>query len=203
VHHPSLGQQQARHLGEWWKRIGLSPTAAFAGTLERQQHTAQLALEHANLESISVGTLPELNEYAHQDVDRKFGEGFASASTMELTLADYHGIMQRWSNAPEDKLTDVESWENFMGRGLSAMHQAHQAVGPDGHALMFTSGGVIATLLGKIQSHPFSVIIDNIWYVRNASLSSIHFDDNTARLMDFNRVSHLDTHNNSDLITLI
>jgi len=198
------GQQQARHLGKWWSQIGVQPTAVFAGSMERQQHTAQLALEQAGLSSgVTIETLPELNEYAHVEVDRLFGQGLTTAGSHELSLSDYLGIMQRWSEATDAELSGLESWEHFVKRGWSAVLHAHEVAADGGHAVLFTSGGVIANIVGNIQSHPFNVIIDNIWYVRNASVSSLLFHENQARMLDFNRVSHLEVHNDATLITQI
>jgi len=199
----TLGQQQARLLGDWWAKTKVTPDAVFAGTLERQQHTASLTLESAGIQNLTVGTLAELNEYAHTDVDREFGQGFSSDSGVNLTIKDYYGIMDRWRSADESSLNAVESFQHFMSRGMQAMHQAHEAVGDTGHAVLFTSGGVIATLLANVQSHPFSVIIDNIWYVRNASVSTLQFDGSSAQLLDFNGVPHLDCQADKTLITQI
>ncbi len=199
----TLGQQQSKLLGDWWKKLGTQPDAAFAGTLERQQHTASLALEHANLKQLRVDTLPDLNEYNHNDIDAAFGEGFSSDSGMDLTLEDYHDIMDRWRKAPASKLENVESWDQFMSRGMNALQHAHDALNGDGHALMFTSGGIVATLLGNVQDHPFHVIIDNIWYIRNSSVSTVQFDGKKAHLLDFNCVPHLDCQADKKLITQI
>ena len=83
------------------------------------------------------------------------------------------------------------------------MQHAHEAVNGNGHAVMFTSGGIIATLLGNVQSHPFNVIIDNIWHIRNASISTLQFDGKSAQLLDFNGVPHLDSLADKTLITQI
>lgn len=199
----TLGIQQARHLGDWWAKTGFTPTAAFAGTLERQQHTASLALEHANLTSVSVTTLPNLDEYAHTDIDREFGGGFSSDSGINLTLPDYQGIINRWRTAPNAELNGVESWTHFMSRGLSAVEDAVEAVGPDGQAVLFTSGGVIATLLAAIQNHPFPLITENIWYIRNSSITTFQCDGDLKPLINYNCVPHLEVHNDDQLITQI
>lgn len=198
-----LGVQQARYLGEWWAKTGLTPTAAFAGTLQRQQHTAKLVLEHGNLSSLTVETLSNLDEYAHTDVDREFGGGFSSDGGSHLTLPDYHGIIDRWRSAPNSALNGVESWSNFMSRGLHAVEEARQAVGSSGHAVLFTSGGVIATLLGTIQSLPSKLIIDNIWHIKNSSVTTLLCNDNSKYLINYNCVPHLEHHNDDHLITQI
>lgn len=199
----SLGQKQSQLLGDWWKTVGTAPEAVFAGTLERQQHTASLTLEHADLTHLTVNTVPELNEYNHNDIDKLFGEGFSSDSGLDLTLKDYHDIMDRWRKAPAEKLNEVESWDDFMSRGMSALQQAHDAINGEGHAVMFTSGGIIATLLANVQEHPFHVTIDNIWYIRNSSISTVQFDGKKAQLLDFNQVPHLESHSDDKLITQI
>lgn len=200
----TLGRLQAEHLGEWWVKTGFSADAAFAGTLERQQDTASLALGSANLlDAMPVQTLPSLNEYEHDVVDKLFGQGFSSASGDSLTLPEYHGILDRWREAQSHELTDVESWDTFMQRGLSAVQHAADRVGPSGRAVLFTSGGVISTLLGNIQQHPFPVIVDNIWHIRNASVTTFLVDDSAIRLLGFNGVPHLEWHQDSTLVTMI
>jgi len=182
----ALGIQQARHLGDWWAKTGLTPTAAFAGTLVRQQHTANLVLEHANLTSLSISTLPNLDEYAHNDVDREFGGGFSSDGGTILTPEDYNGIIDRWRCAPDSALNGVESWTHFMSRGLSAVEDSAAAVGPNGHAVLFTSGGIIATLLGAIQSHSLAIITDNIWHIRNSSVTTLQCEGDSKHLINYN-----------------
>ncbi len=199
----SLGRLQAEHLGTWWVKTGFTADAAFAGTLERQQDTASLALGSAQLSALPVQTLPALNEYEHDKVDSLFGQGFSSASGDSLTLAEYHGILDRWRHAQSHELTEVESWDAFMQRGLSAVQHAADAVGTQGHAVLFTSGGVISTLLGAIQQHPFAVIVDNIWYIRNASITTLLVEESAIRLLGFNGVPHLEWHQDSSLITMI
>jgi len=198
-----LGQQQAQLLGDWWVKANIKPDVVFAGTLERQQHTASLTLERAGLSELAIGTLPELNEYEHTDVDREFGQGFSSDSGLDLTIEDYYDIMDRWRNAHESSLKNMESWQNFMSRGMHAMQQAHKALNGDGHAVLFTSGGIIATLLATVQSHPFNVIIDNIWHCRNSSISTLQFDGKSAQLINYNGVPHLDCKADETLITQI
>ena len=77
-------------------------------------------------------TNANLDEYAHTDVDREFGAGFSSDGGDHLTLADYHGIIDRWRKADDSDLNGVESWANFMSRGLNAVNAATKAAGPDG-----------------------------------------------------------------------
>lgn len=197
-----LGIEQASHLGQWWTKTGLQPNAAFAGSLQRQQHTAQLALDRATLKH-EITTLTDLNEYSHTDVDDLFGEGASSASGPGLTFDNYLSIMERWRDAAETELNGVESWNQFMSRGLAAVLAGADAVGPDGHAVLFTSGGVVATLLGAVQSHPFSVIIENIWNIRNSSVTTLQVTGKEVQLLDFNAVPHLELHNNRRLITQI
>ncbi len=197
-----LGIEQARYLGQWWAKTGLRPGAAFAGTLVRQQHTAQLALDEAAL-LLDVTTLADLNEYSHTEIDHLFAHGLSSASGTDLTFSDYLTIMKRWRDAQDDSLNGAERWANFMSRGLNAVHASADAVGPDGHAVLFTSGGVIATLLGSVQSHPFPLIIENIWNLRNSSMTTLQVTANRVELLDFNTVPHLQWHNNDQLITQI
>ena len=61
-----LGEQQARLLGEFWVRSGISFDRIFTGSLLRQRRTAELVAEvmaDAGIEWPEFTVLPEFNEY--------------------------------------------------------------------------------------------------------------------------------------------
>jgi len=197
-----LGRRQARLLGEWWKRTAFTADAAFAGGLVRQQDTADLTLSAADL-TPARHELPLLNEYDHHSVDRLFGDGARSDMPTGLTFDRYVEIMDRWRQAQSHELIDLEPWPDFSLRGWQAIQQAHDLHGGHGRLLLFTSGGVIATLLSRVLALEFESTLEMIWRVRNISVTTLDYDGENARLVDFNTIGHLQEQADNSLITLI
>ncbi len=197
-----LGERQAQLLGKLWRRKKFHLDNVFAGKLRRQQHTAELTLAHAGL-SLPTQTIPLLDEYDHTSIDRLFGNGIRSDMPDSLGFEDYTGIMDRWRGAASNALQGSESWAQFEQRGWQSIQRAHELSCENAQLALFTSGGVIATLLRKILQLDFYSTMDVIWGVRNASITTLHFDGTRAKLIDFNTVSHLDAECDPDLVTLI
>lgn len=206
----STGIEQAQLLGEYWSQLGVSFTAAFCGSLERQQHTAQLALAGTSTPT-PVTTLEALNEYDHQVVDQLFGQGQTSDSGMDLSFDQYLDIMRRWENADDEIVnsTDVEfeSYNDFAQRGWHAIQNAANSQ-QSSSLVFFTSGGVVSTIMQQVMGLDFKQTMHLVWQTRNASITQLRVDhkDHTAGntcLVSYNDITHLLLRQDKKLITLI
>lgn len=215
-----LGIKQAELLGQYWQQSGFNIQAAYSGSLERQQHTAELALTGL-AESPTIKTVDALNEYDHTIIDRLFGKGITNDSTMDLQFEQYLEIMQRWhddARAPmasgAQKATsesthsgNVESWDTFAQRGWDCVQR--EAISSSAPSIaFFTSGGVIATILQQVLGLGFEHTMHAIWQTRNASVTHLRIDDtntleNNTCMVDYNTIPHLQIHYDKDLITQI
>ena len=214
------GREQARRLGAWWRERGFALDAAFTGTLERQRHTADLALEAAGLDPPRRAH-PGLDEYDHRAVDLHVGdrlgagapqgvgdgpedeaESAALADPESLSYADYATVMRRWRDAPTLP-GGLERWDEFAARGWAAMRELQEGLAPDARVAYFSSGGVISTALAAVLGLDFEHAIDAIWRIRNASITTLDFDGDHPRLVEFNVVSHLEVRADPELVTLI
>jgi len=202
------GIEQARVLGTHWKQCGFRVDAAFSGSLQRQQHTAELALSGIK-HNRKVETLEALNEYDHYAIDRLYGDGVVSDGGDDLQFHQYLEIMARWRDAPATK--ETQSWESFSLQGWNAIRdtvdthtkdkQNHS--GEHANLVFFTSGGVIATVLQQILSLDFKPTMQGIWQTRNASVTNLLFNRDGVCLVDYNTVAHLQTQQDKSLITQI
>ncbi len=206
------GRVQSRHLGDWWRARGHTVDAAFHGTLKRQRDTAAIALEAAGL-APPVSVHAGLDEYDHRAVDLHVGDrvrsapddapgGPAPVDPEDMSFADYATVMRRWRDLPEPP-DGLERWHDFAARGWQAMRELQDGLPSDARVAYFTSGGIISTALAAVLELDFEHAIDAIWRVRNASVTTLHFDGAHARLVEFNVVSHLEVHADPELITLI
>ncbi|MEE9322202.1 MAG: histidine phosphatase family protein [Granulosicoccus sp.] len=215
-----LGREQSRLLGDWWHRQGFEAELALNGSLSRQRDTASISLDAAKLTPLRREHAG-LNEYDHRAVDCQHGGGLKSDDPESMTFEDYVSIMQRWREASldpaagiaggyeSDSRTDIdvnnvlESWHSFAARGWQTVHDIHHEHDEASHLVFFTSGGVIATLLSQVLKLDFAHTIDIIWRIRNASITTLHYDGDKARMIDFNTIPHLQAEHDSSLITLI
>lgn len=209
------GREQAHHLGTWWRDRGVGLDAAFTGTLERQRHTADIALEAAGL-APERRVHADLDEYDHRAVDLHVGDRIerapggddpegASAAPVNpesMSFADYALVMRRWRDAPALP-EGLEPWDAFAARGWAAMHELAASLPAGSRAACFTSGGVISTALATVLDLDFEHAIDAIWRIRNASITTLDLGGDRPRLVEFNVVSHLEVHADPALVTLI
>lgn len=197
------GERQASLLGQWWSEQGFTPDATFHGTLVRQRNTAHLAMAALDTEHQSTEHAG-LNEYNHRVIDSLFGPTMESTSSESMTFEQYSDTMTRWRDSdPATQAQQSEAWSEFSQRGWSSVESLLRASGEAQHLAFFTSGGVIATLLATVLKLDFAHTIDAIWRIRNASITTLHFDGEQARLVDYNTVPHLQAQRDPSLITLI
>ena len=198
-----LGRRQSQLLGQWWHKQGFTPDQTSHGSLTRQRDTAGLALEPLTLASQS-SEHAGLNEYDHRIIDTLFGETSDSDYPDSMSFDTYAGLMSCWRDASSAELPDgAELSEDFKSRGWNAVQELHAQSNEDAHHVYFTSGGIIATLVSTVLDLDFSHTIDAIWRIRNSSITSLHFDGTTVRLVDFNTIPHLQAEHDPSLITLI
>jgi len=202
------GIEQARLLGAHWKHCDFHIDAAFNGSLQRQQHTAELALsgiEHSR----TVETLDALNEYDHHAIDRLYGEGVVTDGGDDLRFDQYLEIMARWRDAPATD--ETQSWQSFSVQGWNAIQATVDAYnksekhlsGKHAHLVFFTSGGIIATVMQQLLSLDFKSTMDSLWQIRNASVTNLMFNNDGVSLVDYNTIAHLQSQQDKSLITLI
>jgi len=204
----TLGILQVERLSLFWQQHSLKVNAAFCGTLERQEHTAQLAL--AKLENApALTTLPDLNEYHHHVVDELFGDGLKSDSGVDLTFDEYLKFMTRWRDAaspPANKSIDADSyqsWQQFSKAGFGCVSSEVAKADKKDTLAFFTSGGVVASILMNVLDLDFEATMHTIWETRNCSYTSLKFTNSGAHLIEYNAVPHLLAVGDESLITQI
>lgn len=205
-----VGQKQAALLGEHWHAEQFKPVASYSGTLQRQQHTASLALHNAKL-TLNTNTLADLDEYDHHQIDKLFANGVSSVGAQALSFEQYANIMHNWRNAKHAELDGTMTWQEFSERGWTAIqHQAKQFIADepsskasDTPIVFFTSAGVIASVLMHAMNLTFDRALDAMWHTRNASLTTFRYHPERTRLVEYNSITHLSVAYDKTLITHI
>ncbi|HXJ42862.1 MAG TPA: histidine phosphatase family protein [Bryobacteraceae bacterium] len=213
-----LGRRQARLLGEYFAAQGISFHAAHAGSLTRQQQTAQEvagAYSDAGLAFPAVTTDPAWNEF---DLDRIYRElapilseedaGFRAE--YEAMRAEVHAagdnsdaeVHRRWTACD---VKTVQAWikghPRYPGESFRAFHEriagcraalaAATEPGDDHNIVVFTSGtpiGIWAALGLDVEDHRAMRLAG---VLHNASFTVMRLRHDQLRLHAFNAVPHL------------
>ncbi|MGH9832460.1 MAG: histidine phosphatase family protein, partial [Blastocatellia bacterium] len=208
----ATGEEQARALGKFWIRQGVSFDEVYSGALTRQRRTAEITgrcFAEAGLSWPELQTTPELNEYdsvgitnklipALAERDARFRELFA-AFVQNKQAADRNRYFQKMFEAVisvwlggELEVEGVESWQSFQSRVRGAIKRIIAAEGSGRRVAVFTSGGVIGLSVQHVLNAPERAALEINWRVRNCSLTEFIFSRERLSLDSFNAIPHLD-----------
>lgn len=154
-----LGHEQARLLGEWLANGGPRFHRIVSGDLRRHRQTADACigrLPKAQLAETDWLTDPGFNEYDHHDIMVRHRPDFDDPLEVKRFLASgpdaprafqqlFEAAMARWMGGAHD--ADYrEPWPVFRARCIDALQRVIDSAGKSETAIVFTSGGTIATL---------------------------------------------------------
>ncbi len=201
-----LGRQQSRWLGEYFAGRGLQFKRVVAGSLRRQQSTAEeiLAAMQDMKGHSGAGMAPAidahagLNEYNGEALYAAHTKGRDSLTHQQRDYRDYwrtlKAAMHAWA---ADELTGVpETWSGFGARTRAALTFACQDLGRDDNVLIVSSGGAISRALIDIIGSPGATAVEFNLQFRNTGVCELivggdgvqpHF-----RLVTFNTLPHLE-----------
>ncbi len=207
-----LGEGQARALGQYWLRQGVSFDEVYSGTLTRQRHTAEI-VAHCFAEAgqpwPQLQSTPGLNEYDAEGItgklipalaerDEKF-RGLWSSYERNRQAADrnrhfqkmFEAVVSVWSGSGLE-VDGVESSASFRARVRSALNRILRAEGSGRRVAVFTSGGVIGHVVQTVLEAPAHQALHINWRVKNCSLTEFTFGGGRISLDSFNAIPHLD-----------
>ena len=197
-----LGQRQADITGSFLKETGLRIDAAYAGSLSRQQETAQRALagldnpcdlhtderfnEINNDEQVNalLPALVERDEKLAEIVDR----GFSSSKDYQKVI---DAVFNAWVS-PDCPDCGITPWPEFRDGVRGALQDIMTSVGAGKNTAVFTSGGTIATAVGLVVGVDHTGFYQFYEPVMNCSITRLMYSRSRVSLSNFNDASHLE-----------
>lgn len=213
-----LGELQARHLGQYLARLGVSYNEVYTGPALRHQRTAELVgeeLAKAELDWAKPAVLPELNEHQADQILRRSADDLSRRDDhfRELVAAYrashertdinrnfqllFEAVVKLWA-ANELSLPGVEGWDEFTQRVERAIRRIVTGEGRGRRVLAFSSVGPISIFLKYALATTNRHALELGWRLRNCSLTEFVFTQDRLTLDSFNSLPHLDE---ADLIT--
>ena len=210
-----LGFRQSEALGKHLAEIGLRFDRCLSGDLQRQQHTAQTALQHIRQTGLHT---PELeidsafNEFDADAVIRALMPDLLDSEPMALEVMRnarenrsefqrlFALLIGRWISGDHDK-PGLETWAEFVARVEAGLQRLLSQADNRQSIAVFTSGGTITALLHRLTGVSAEKAFELNWQIINTSLSRLKFRGHEVVLASFNSQVHLELLKAPELIT--
>ncbi len=183
------GFEQSTVVGAELLRRGVSFSQIRSGTLARQRDTAATALKVLGSD-VPVAEDPRWNEYDHVDIARHHAGG----APQEDSRA-YQGLLDAaltsWTSAGASGPC-AETWPAFLDRCRGALADLVAVLGKGEHAVVFTSGGVIATLCGLLMGTPEAGLLKLNRVTVNGGITKLVSGRGGVTLLSFNEHPHFE-----------
>jgi len=207
-----LGRRQAQILGDYLVRLGFNFSAAYSGTMNRQQETAQLVLSRFPEARPPLNITPELDEYDSWTVMKAFLPGLIEddpglAEARDRMYDDprsfqkvFEPAMLRWISGRHE-VPGLETWRRFTGRVVGLITAIIREQGPGRTIAVFTSGGPISAVMQMALEISDQVTLRLNWGIRNASVSVFKYNEKQVFLSSYNSTAHLEQEGDPALLT--
>ena len=206
-----LGRRQSILLGRHWRSCGQQFDQVWAGAMVRQRDTAQLACADLPGGTGSALVDPAFNEFDHQNLIRAYLpqilQDHAEFEGDRRTLLADRRTFQRlfelvtaaWVAARASAIPVTESWGQFTSRCQEGLLRI--AAGGPQRIVVFTSGGVIASILMRALDIPAETAFRLNWQVLNASMHVFRLGSRGLELQSFNDTAYLQLERDPELLT--
>lgn len=208
----SLGETQARLLGEFWARRQIALDEVYCGPRARQKRSAEIAGASC---AQAGGTWPEpvvlaeLDEYDLVGLLRDLAPYLARRDAAFAALLEnyrqnqngpnrarsfwpmFEALTMHWATAPAP-VAGVEAYPVFRDRIERGLRIIKEKPGSGRRVAVFTSGGVIGTAVRLALAARDRTAMEVNWRVRNCSLTEFVFTTGRFSLDGFNAVPHLE-----------
>lgn len=209
-----IGIRQSEVLGAHLSRTGSGFDRCIAGSLRRQQHTAELTLGQLNaagLKNPELETDPAFNEFDAEAVIRALlptledePEALHVMRNAARHRAEFQRlfslIVARWLSGSHDD-ESLQSWQAFAAQVQAGLHRILECAEGGERIAVFTSGGTITALLHLITQMPAEQAFQLNWHIVNTSFNHLKFRGREVALAGFNNYAHLQLMNTPELIT--
>lgn len=191
------GELQAKLLGQYFNQILKEEPYVIAGSMQRHQQTANLALAECFPEA-AIQTDSAWNEFNHQQVFAQYEPRFNEPHLLKQDVENevnpraylakiFEGAIERWTGGDYHHEYD-ESWPDFKSRVEMALQNLcdELAKTKPRYAVVFTSGGVISVAAGKLlELNPNRTFALN-WAITNTSMTTLRLVGNEPQLLSLN-----------------
>ena len=186
-----LGARQCERLGEYFRTRGIVFDGAITGTLQRQVESFE-ALARGLQAAPGALAMPGLNEYDSAAIVRTVHPQPLPPARNADEVRQHFRLLRQGLLAWMDGTTRPEGMPSFAAfrDGIVAALD-HVRANYEGHVLVVSSGGPIATAVAHVLDAPPATIVELNMRMRNSALSELTFTPRRHALVTFNTLPHL------------
>ncbi len=196
-----LGRRQSERLGQYWRERGITFDAVLTGTLRRHAQTWQGIATGAGYDN-AVQALAGLNEYDSEAVIATIHpQPLQKPDTPELYRHHFRLLrdgLRQWMNGVVSP-KGMPSYTDFLAGVTGALDQVRK--NHEGHVLIVSSGGPIATAVGHVLGTTPETTIELNMRIRNSAVTEFTYTPKRHTLLSYNTLPHLDHPDLADWIT--
>jgi broad specificity phosphatase PhoE len=187
----TLGELQARRLGEFLAGRGVRFDAVYSGPAVRQQRTAEIivtTMTELGCPCPGPSVIEGLNEHSG---DKLLSAPSARAFFVQKGFQKlFEAVVRRWTDG-ELNVPGVEQWQEFHDRARRAIESITSRAERGQTILAVSSVGPISVALQTALETSIPVSLDLGWRLRNASVTTFLYTPDRITLDGFNSVAHL------------
>lgn len=208
----TLGEEQARVLGDYLTHKNFQFDASFSGLLNRHKGTLAGVQERYAAKGLAFPEsifYEELNEHQGAEIHKKHLPTFLQEPENQVLaeLFEAHGAKhpevrkgllrlffrgtKLWAKG-EIHTEGYESFVDFKQRITKAYQFLLEDMENYENAIAFTSGGTIAMLIGLMLDLNDEKVIELNWQTRNAGITEFSYSKGAFFLRSFNETPHLE-----------
>ena len=196
-----LGEQQSLRLGEHWRTQGIAFDAVITGSLKRHAQTLAGIQQGIGTKHEAL-VWPGLNEYDGEAIIRAIQPGDLVKPTTPEGYKQYFRLLRdglaQWM-AGVVSPQGMPTYTEFVQGVVSAMDHVRQQ--HQGHVLLVSSGGPIATAVAQVLRTSPETSIELNMRMRNSAVTEFSFSPKRHSLVSFNSLPHLETPSHKEWIT--
>jgi len=208
----TVGETQARLLGEYWAHRRVLFDRVYSGPRVRQIETARIvgdAYTKLDLPWPDPVIMPEFDEYHGESVMdaslpqlvetnptiRELHEAFRNSRDLNEQHRTFQRLFEviigKWV-AQEIVVENIESWQEFSARVYQGLSKIAAADGKGQQVAIFSSGGPIGVTVQRALELAPQMTLKIAWMARNCSFTELLFSGERFTLSGFNAFPHLD-----------
>jgi len=196
-----LGRKQSERLGLYWRERGIRFDAVLTGTLRRHAQTWAGIAQGAGYAN-EVQALAGLNEYDSEAVIAAIHpQPLQKPDTPELYRHHFRLLrdgLRQWMNGVVSP-RGMPSYDDFLAGVTGALDQVRKH--HEGHVLIVSSGGPIATAVGHVLGTTPETTIELNMRIRNSAVTEFTYNPKRHTLLSYNTLPHLDHPDLADWVT--
>lgn len=185
------GVEQGAVIGAELLRRKIRFSAVRTGSLSRQLMTAEIVLDWLGEGALSKED-PRWNEYDHVDIVRQHGGNVPQTpGDPRAYQAALDAALTEWVATGDDSPC-AETWPAFLARVTEALDEVVGGLGKGENAIVFTSGGVIGALAGRLLGTPEVGLLRLNRVMVNGGITKLVSGRGGVTLLSFNEHAHFE-----------